>query len=439
MTSMNTHNRTLRNIWIVFKSEFLRRIRTKAFILATLLVPFGFIALGGIGAAVAIFSSDSGVDTIAVLDETGVLAQRIELPNDARTVAVSITPDSLRRAVQAEAFDAALILPAALLDGTGEAEYIGRSGGGALFRETVRDRIRRAVEDERLTRIGAPENVRAVLDERVNLKYVKMGSEGVEDEGSAIGGTALGFAMGFLIYLAVILYGSLVMQSVLEEKTNRVVEVMVSSVRPFQLLMGKVLGMGAVGLLQMLAWLVIFIGAIAFIGPVAAAFGNPRPPSSAEAEMANEAMAQFGSFLPSNLGTLVAAFLLFFLGGYLLYSSLFAAAGSAIEQMQDAQSFTLPIMIPVILAFVCITPVMENPDGTLAVILSLIPFFSPILMLVRMSVTDVPLWQLAASYLLLIAAFVGAIWLSARIYRIGILMYGKKPSLRDLAKWVRYS
>lgn len=426
----------LRNIWVVFRSEFMRRVRTKAFILTTLLVPFGFLALIGVGVVVGIATEGSNVEQVAVLDETGVLASRLSLPEDAELVPVQISPDSLRAAVRAETFDVALILPASLLDGTGEAEYLSRSGG-TLFREAVRDRVARAVEDERLDRLGAPAEVRAVLDSRVSLRAVRVDETGEANAaGGEMGGTALGMAMGFLIYLAVLLYGSFVMQSVLEEKTNRVVEVMVSSVRPFHLLMGKVLAMGAVGLTQMLVWIGLAVGVMAFAGPIAAAFMDPATAADPEAA---QAMMQMGSFLPANLATLLVSFALFFLGGYLLYSSLFAAAGSAIEQMQDAQSFTLPIMIPIILAFVFMTPVMQSPDSALAVILSMVPFFSPILMLVRMSVTSVPLWQVALSFLLLAASFVAAIWVSARIYRIGILMYGKKPSLRDLARWVRYA
>ena len=428
----------VRNIWIVFRSEFMRRVRTKAFILTTLLVPFGFLAVIAIGVLVGIATADSEIEQVAVVDETGVLAQRLTLPEDAAVVPVQITPDSLRRAVRAEVYDAGLLLPAALLDGQGEAEYLSRSGG-ALFREALRERIRRAVQDERLARIGAPAEVRAVLDARVGLRATRVDEAGEESAGGEVGGTALGMAMGFLIYLAVLLYGSFVMQSVLEEKTNRVVEVMVSSVRPFQLLMGKVLGMGAIGLVQMLTWVGLAVALMAFAGPIIALVGGtPSAPDANSPEVA-DALAQVGAFVPDNVAALLVAFALFFVGGYLLYSSLFAAAGSAIEQMQDAQSFTLPIMIPVILAFMFMTPVMTSPDSTLSVLLSLVPFFSPILMLVRMSVTSVPFWQVALSFVLLVGAFLGAIWVSARIYRVGILMYGKKPTLRDLARWVRYA
>ncbi len=427
----------LRNIWIVFRSEFGRRVRTKSFILTTLLVPLGFVLLAGAGVLVALVNSGGDVDEIAVLDQTGVVAARLTLPDSAALVPVTLSPDSLRAAVQAERYRAALILPAELLDGKGEAEYLTRKGGGALFREALRERVRRAVGDARLERLGAPDSVRAILDARVGLRAVRVGSAGETSAGSEAGGTALGFAMGFLIYLAVTLYGSFVMQSVLEEKTNRVVEVMVSSVRPFQLLMGKVLGMGAIGLVQMLTWLLLTVAAMSAIGPLMLVFGGV--PDAASDPAAAQALTDFGAFVPHNVGALVAAFLLFFFGGYLLYSSLFAAAGAASEQMQDAQSFTLPIMLPNILAFMFLASVINSPDSLLSVVLSFVPFFSPLLMLARMSATSVPFWQVALSFVLLVASFVGAIWLSARIYRIGILMYGKKATFRDLARWVRYS
>ncbi len=432
-------NPALRNIWIVLRSEFLRRVRTKAFILTTLLVPFGFLALTGAGVAIAVLNDSPGVDRVAVIDETGVLTERLTLPDSAEVVPVAITPDSLRAAVRAEVFDAGLVLPASLLDGEGSAEYINRSGGGMLFRETLQSRITTAVQDARLDRLGTSDDVRQVFDNRVRLQSVKVTDEGTEDEGSIVAGTALGFVMAFLIYLAVLIYGQFVMQSVLEEKTNRVVEVMVSSVRPFHLLMGKVLGMGLVGLTQVLVWAALFVGIGAIAGPIVALLTQPAMPSAAEMSQATDIVGQLSTFLPDNLGWLMLAFLVFFAGGYLLYSSLFAAAGSAIEQMQDAQSFTLPLVLPLILAIFCLQPVMENPDSTLSVVLSLVPFFSPILMMVRMGATDVPFWQTALAMLLLFGAFLGAMWVSARIYRIGILSYGKKPSFRDLARWVRYS
>jgi len=242
-----------------------------------------------------------------------------------------------------------------------------------------------------------------------------------------------------LIYIAVFAYGSMVLQAVLEEKTSRVVEVMVSSVRSFDLLLGKVLGIGALGLVQQLVWLGIFVGGLFALGPIIAAF-TPAP-SPEDLAAATEAMQGFdpAMFIPNITVGLVLWFLLFFLGGYLLYASLFAAAGSAVDQLQDAQSFTVPLMIPVIMAIVLITPVAESPDSTLAIVMSMIPFFAPIHMVVRLGVTDVPFWQVALSYGLLVLTFMGSIWVSARIYRTGILLFGKKPGFKDLWKWIRVS
>jgi ABC-2 type transport system permease protein len=270
------------------------------------------------------------------------------------------------------------------------------------------------------------------------VDLVKLTDEG-EEEDATLAYTIVGYVMGFFIYMSVFIYGAIVMQGVIEEKTSRVVEVVVSSVRPFQLLMGKVLGIGAMGLVQLITWAALIGVGMTFAGTIMALFLNPAD-LGLSADASQQAMLEAADItIPSVPPGLFIWFILFFLGGYLLYASLYAAIGSAVEQQQDAQTLQLPIALLVIVPILFIGFIVESPNSTLSVAMSLVPFFSPILMIVRVAVTDVAFWQVGLSYLLLIGTFIGSIWISSRIYRIGILMYGKKPSLKDLAKWVRYA
>jgi ABC-2 type transport system permease protein len=244
--------------------------------------------------------------------------------------------------------------------------------------------------------------------------------------------------MTLAIYFAVLFYGQFVMQGVIQEKSNRVVEVIVSSVRPFELLMGKVLGIGAMALVQMVTWLVLAVGGSAAVGPLLLLFFDPADlgaPSGASAAAMTEAA---GVSIPPLPLDLVVWFILFFLGGFLLYASLFAAVGSTVEQQQDAQSLLIPVMMPLILPILFLIYVIEAPNALASVVLSMVPFFSPILMVLRIAVTTVPFWEIALAFGLLVLTFIGTIWLAGRIYRVGILSYGKTPSLREIATWVTY-
>ncbi len=430
----------MHKIWIILKSEFLRRVKSKWFVVATLVGPVILVAVMVLPAVLGILASGSDEKAIAVVDETGVLLERMqaEAEDQYRFVAAEAPLDSLRAAVEAGTYDGYLVLPGDVLTGAGAATYYSVEGGGLSFGERLERLVSRAVEAERLEARQVDAEVLEILETSVPMRMVKLTDEG-EAADDTIAYVLVGYIMGFFIYFAMFFYGAFVMNGVIEEKTSRVVEVMVSSVRPFQLLMGKVLGIGAMGLVQMAAWAVLILLLLTFSGSIASLFLNPADfnlPAQASQE---EVLAAADFSVPEIEPGLFVWFLLFFLGGYLLYASLFAAVGSAVEQQQDAQGLMMPITLLILVPIIFITFIVESPNTTLSVVLSLIPFFSPILMVVRAAVTDVPFWEIALSYLLLIGGFLGAIWLSARIYRVGILMYGKKPSLRELARWVRYA
>ncbi|PSR01336.1 MAG: ABC transporter permease [Bacteroidetes bacterium SW_8_64_56] len=410
---------SFQKIWLIIRSEYRRRVRSTAFILATLLVPIGFVLVAAAPALLGYLAEQSSQKTVAVVDQTGGhLADSLAAASDEqlRFRPVDRPIDSVQAAVRAGTYDGSLLLPNSLLAGTGSATYYSTQGGGLTDQIQIDDRVGRVVQQQRLRAADATTSVLSILESDVTVESRTLQEEGTGAD-HTFAYTAIGYAMAFVIYFAVFVYGQYVMQGVIEEKSNRVVEIIVSSVRPFELLMGKVLA-GAAPLLAL------------FLDPSSLGVA-PDASSQAMAEAA-------GLSIPTIPFTLIAWFILFFLGGFLLYASLFAAVGSAVEQQQDAQNLLLPVMTPLILPILFLTFVLESPDATISVVLSLIPFFSPILMMLRAAITTVPAWEMATAFGLLVATFVAVIGLAGRIYRIGILSYGKTPSLREIARWVTY-
>ena len=425
-------------IFIVFQSEFLRRIKTKSFIILTLLAPFIIIAFLGISGFAGAFAARGDSRTVAVLDHTGQISQRLDVDDDGQvSFVVTGTPeDSLQAAVRRGDFDGYVVIPAEVLEGEGQMTYYSSTGGGLTFGSRLQGVINRVIEEERLQAADAPPDVIEILRTNVPLRSLTLTEEGTAGD-TSLASSAFGYVIGFIIYMAMFIYGSIVIQGVVEEKQSRVVEVIVSSVRPFDLLMGKVLGIGAVGLLQMTVWCLMLVGALTLGGIIAAGFINPADfelPTDASQEVLLDAA---GIALPTISPIVFIGFLLFFLLGYLFYASLFATVAAGVEQPQDAQSLMLPITVPIIVALIFIGFLIESPNSALSVTLSLIPFFSPILMVVRLAVTSVPAWQVLLSLALLGGSFVAAIWFTSRVYRIGILMYGKKAGFRDIIRWAR--
>ncbi|MEM1268815.1 MAG: ABC transporter permease [Bacteroidota bacterium] len=427
----------MRTISIIFQREYLQRVRSKGFILATLLGPVALLLLMVLPVLTTVWVSDDSTRQIAVVDETEQVAQRLQLPD--RYELVDPAPeDTLRERVLAGTLDGYLLLPAGVLSGEAGATYYSKSGGGGLSEVTLSFAIEDAVRNQRVLDAGASEEVIELMDSSVKVERVKLTEEGeaADQTGFMI---AVGYFMGFLIYVCMFLYGTLVMRGVIEEKNSRIMEVVVSSAKPFELMMGKVLGIGAMGLTQFVAWILLSVAALAGAGPLIALFLDPSDYGLTDSAEAADVLAAADISIPTLPISLFVYFLLFFLAGYLLYASLFAAVGSAVEQESDAQQFFLPVSMPVILAIVFMFQILDKPDSTFSVVLSLIPLFSPILMPARAAVTAVPFWQIALSLILVLAAFLGAVWLGARIYRVGVLMYGKKPTFKDLIKWVRYA
>ncbi|MDA1029178.1 MAG: ABC transporter permease [Bacteroidetes bacterium] len=426
-------------IFLVAKNEFLKRVKTRWFVVTTLLGPIMLVGFFTVFGIVIASSIDGGPKTISVIDHTGQIASQLEDPDGKLSFDISgSSEEELKQKVLNEDITGYLVLPPGLISGNEAARYYSTEGGGLnVFSSNLTRLVQDVVRVSRLEEQAVSREVYDIITADVSVESIKLSEDG-EEQGSSAAYAILGAIMGFLIYITMLVYGSVVMQGVIEEKTSRVVEIIISSVKPFQLLMGKVLGIGAMGLVQMTFWAGLLAAGTMFSGAILSMFVTPGdldlPTTASQADV----LAASGFVIPQVGPEVFVWFVLYFLMGYLLYATLFAGIGSAVEQQQDAQSLMLPVMMPIIISIMFLQAVLEAPNSTLSVVLSLFPFTAPIPMVVRIAMIDVPFWQIALSFSLLVGAFFGAIWVSSRIYRIGILSYGKKPTLKELIRWLKY-
>ncbi len=410
----------MRKIWAIVRREFVERVRTRWFWVGALLGPvlFGvvFFLSGQLGRG-------GGLKRIAVVDATATqvgarIAEQLGRSGNWATE-VPAAPgaiDSLTAQVRAKRLDGFLIVTDAALD-SGKVEYRGANvfaGKGALQRP-----VGEALTVVRLQRAGVDPRLVARASIPLRLETCKI-SRGTTCGESAAQSFSLAYFMGIILYTAILLYGINVMTSVLEEKTTRIVEVLVSSLRPFQLLLGKVLGVGAVSIFQFLIWGVAGRLLLARRAPLAAG------------EAADELFQ-----MPHVTGATFAVFMAYFLGGFFLYSAMFAAVGAMSSTEQEARQAQQPVAWMLVLSFISMFAMLNDPGSTLAVTLSLIPFSSPVAMPVRWAAGNLPASELALSLAILVAGIVAVTWIAARIYRVGILMTGKRPNLKELVRWVR--
>ncbi len=434
----------MKKLWLIIKREYLTRVRKRSFILGTLLTPlaFGlfFIVVG------YIFSYESDEEKIvAVIDKGNILEKKI---SDAKKLYFQFpnkSLDELKAAVAEKQFDGVLVIPEIndlyVKDQT--VYFYSEKPPSADMSSFIEKRIEKSIRDYKISELNLEAKQIEALGVNVSVdpEPLDPNEDNATTFSSAVG-VFFGMMMGFIMYTVVFVYGMMVMRSVMEEKTTRIVEVMISSVKPFQLMMGKIIGVGAVGLTQVTVW-AILIPAISFLVQIVFGFDNSRleemqaaqggiNPDDMEAMM-HMAMNELSQM---NWWVIIPLFILYFLGGYFLYASMFAAVGSAIgDDMGEAQSLTLPISIPVILALYIMIVAVQSPDSSLAVWSSIFPLFSPIVMPARLAF-DPPMWQILLSLVLLFATVLFFVWLAGRIYRVGILMYGKKASALEIMKWI---
>lgn len=424
-------------LWLIIKREYLTRLRNKVFIISTLLGPLAIILLFSIPIAIQTFSPDRDRDII-IVDETGILAGMLTSGEDSRYTDGSHEPIAHWRSQLSDSnIDGLIILPENLLEDPSTSPSFYHDGGaGFTLIQEIRGELNNTIRDARLERVEATAEVKAILDDRRSLTTRTITEEGEEGEDTSAM-FLVGIFMAFIIYGAMFAYGAVIMRGVIEEKSNRVVELIASCVKPFELLLGKVVGVGALGLTQFIIWGLMIFGFMTLAAPAAMLFMDQPDMSATAVNGMEEGEMPFN--IPSISGWLIVGFITFFLLGYLIYSSVYAAIGSAIENESDSQQLQIPILVLIIIPILLVNFVADDPHSTVAVITSIIPFFAPILMPVRMAVISVPFWQIALTIVLMIATFLVMIWLSAKIYRVGILMYGKKAGFAEIYKWMKYS
>lgn len=428
-------------IKIVLKQEYLSKVKSKAFLLGTFIAPIGIVALFAIMIAASFIFKDTTERKLAILDQTSYLGQKLVDMDTSKYYLTDKSETELMQLIEKEDIDGFILLKEDILD-SGHVPIYTQGGGGIGFISLLENNLGRIVRKERLTRSGTSEEVINLVDRGINIQTQKVTEEGVKEDKTAVL-AYVGYALGFVIYILMFLYGNQIFRSVLEEKSNRIIEIIVSSAKPFDILLGKVLGIGLVGLTQVFSWIIILVVLMTFAGQIVGAFVDIDPQALQAGMSAQEAQQQevekMLSGLPEVSPWLGIGFIFYFLSGYFIYSCLFAAVASAVDNEQDAQQLMVPITMPIIIPIALVPMIMANPDSLAAVSVSLFPLFTPILMVVRIASTQVPIWQIIASVVLMISTFLGIMWLTAKIYRIGILMTGKKPSIKDFYKWIKMS
>jgi ABC-2 type transport system permease protein len=438
----------MNKLWLIIKREYLTRVKRRAFILATLLTPLAFAVFFLVIGLIFRYESDD-VRRIAIVDEGGILQGSIKDEKNLYFKFVDVDLETLRSNFKEFDYDGILRIPPVrdLLSNRHSVYYYSEKQPTLDVELLIRERIASAIRDYKIETLNLERRQLDALSVRVELNPEPI-EPGKADRTKLTGAIAAGIGgiMGIIMYMAVFIYGMMVMRSVMEEKTNRIVEVMISSVRPFQLMMGKIIGVGGVGLTQVAIWavlmplLLLFVNLlIGFDSTGMAASGGVSASVEFDPED-TQAMATLAiqELRKQNWWLIFPLFVYFFLGGYFLYASLFAAVGSAMsDDMGEGQALTLPITIPVLLAFYIMIVAVQAPNSSLAVWSSIFPLFSPIVMPARLAFQP-PLWEVLLSMVLLAATAVFFVWLSGRIYRVGILLYGKKVTMKELGKWLFY-
>lgn len=425
-----------RQIYLVLKREYLTRVKSKGFIAATFLVPLGLVLLYGVGFAIFLWDTEVQVE-IGIKDDTIEIVHQLQELNETRYLDLSeITVDSLRSMVQSGDLTGYIHITEENITDNKPLELIYSGSGGLALLSSIRSDMRDVFRQERLKRAEVSEEIQTIFETRIGMESRVLTEEGEETDDDAAFLSVLGLIMGVIIFGAIFGYGGYIMRGVIEEKTNRIIEVITSSVKPIELLTGKLLGVGALAITQIGIWMLTLAGLSFIAAPIAASIMSSQSEQLAGME---EAQAELPAIftIPSIETSLIVYFVIFFVLGYLLYSSLFAAIGSAADSETDTQQLILPIMVPIFIAYFILLQMMNNPDSMISVIGSQVPFFAPIVMISRIAMTDVAFWEILLSIILMIATFAGTMWLSAKIYKVGILSYGSSAGFKDLAKWLR--
>ena len=439
----------MKRLRLIIEREFIAKVRNKSFIVMTFLSPLLMIGMG----ALVFFlmkKNDEKVKKIVYVDESGMFSK--DVFKDSKTVkyedftALGIE-DSKKKVEEGDYYGALYIPKQDSLEVLAKSiEFFSKDSPSMSIMESLEDKIDKELRHKKLTNFGI--DIAHIEESKISSE-IKMFNFSGEKSSKLINGLKIGVGAiaGYLLMMFVMIYGTSVMRSVIEEKTSRIIEVIVSSVKPFQLMLGKIIGNASAGLLQFFIWGILFLVfslvASSFFGidmmEMQSAKVSPEQMEAIQQTATNKGEMIIQEIFRLPLIKMFFLFIFYFLGGYMLYSSLFAAVGAAVDNETDTQQFMMPIMLPLILAvYVGFATVINDPHGPVSVIFSYIPFTSPIVMLMRIPF-GVAWWEIAISMLLLILTFMVIVWIAAKIYRVGILMYGKKPTYKDLWKWIRYN
>ncbi|MBR5843016.1 MAG: ABC transporter permease [Bacteroidaceae bacterium] len=437
-------------ISLIIENEYMTRVRKKSFLVMTLLTPVLMALLCCIPLFIELFSG-SDMRNVTIADQTG-LYREVFVDNDEYTYTYLDTETSSEQMRSDESPYAYIVITDNLLNNPNAMTIYSHKQTTAGFESEVERSMENFLHEAKLASYDIP-GLQQIIDEcnvEINVSSIRFDEEG-DTQTSAGLATAIGMISTFIIYIFLFSYGGMVMNSVMQEKTNRIVEVMVSSVKPFDLMMGKIISVGLVGLTQIGIWIILLVG-LALGASVALGIplfiNNQAEILTQVQSMSNTAMAGSAAIDPDmldiaqtlsgiNFTQIVVCLILYFIGGYVIYASIFAAVGSAVDNETDSSQFMLPITLIILFAFYVGIFSAEDPEGSMAWWCSMIPFTSPIVMMVRIPF-GVATWELALSLVILYASAIGMTWIASRIYRVGILLYGKKPSYKELFKWIKY-
>lgn len=434
-----------KNISLVIQREFLERVSKKSFIITTILMPVLMLALMATPALIMAFAGNEA-KTVDIVDESLVIAPALKSDDGIKYITCTQPLDSVRANSTA---DAVLFIPKDVMDGKKAIQLYNNEASSMTLESNIRDQVNGIIENIRLESydIANLDQILKEVESDVSIQSYDNTSKDEEKESSTILSYILGTVLTFFLYMCLLLYGQMVMTSIIEEKNNRVLEIVVSSVKPTQLMLGKICGIGLVAVTQIVIWGVLLAALSAFVLPaltpdsVAADLSAMNAAGAAGTESLGTPVELLQALsILGNVGYIIQIFgllLLFLVGGFMLYAAVYAAIGSAVDNIQDAGQLQSVVVMPIILGIVFGMMAASDPGSQLSLWTSMIPFTSPMVMMARIPF-GVPGWQISVSLIILYASFFAMVWVAAKIYRVGIFMYGKKPSVKELIRWMRY-
>jgi ABC-2 type transport system permease protein len=425
----------MNKILLIISREYLTRVKKRSFVIMSIIGPLLFGALFAVPIWLA--SRESGEKVVKILDESGYFEGKQDQWGSMAFEYTSEPLDSAKQGLKQDGSLGLLYIPNFALEDPKGITFFSQDNPGIEVQSSLERMLRNEIEEIKLTRSGIDKKELDKLKTDVSISFINLTDNG-EKEGNIGLATGLGYVLSFMIYMFVLLYGVQTMRGVIEEKTSRIVEVIISSVKPFQLMMGKIVGVGFVGITQLLIWVVltfVIAQAVFAIYGVDMAAANEVQMQQAGQVAGGEGIAEVMKVISTiNFPLVIVTFIFYFVGGFFFYGSLFAGVGSAVDSDADAQQFQLPVTLPLIASIVILSAIIREPNGSLAFWTSVIPFTSPVIMMMRVPF-EPPLWEILLSMCCLILGFLFTTWLAGRIYRVGILMHGTKVNYKILAKW----